>query len=63
LAIKEASPFKTTMVVELAHQAPAYIPTKKAFAEGSYEVTNGRVQSGSGEKLVEESVKLLKQLK
>jgi Neutral/alkaline non-lysosomal ceramidase, N-terminal len=62
LAIKQASPFKTTLVVELSNDAPAYIPTKKAFAEGSYEIVNSRVASGGGEKLTELAISLLKEL-
>ncbi|MBN2270596.1 MAG: hypothetical protein JXN61_08280, partial [Sedimentisphaerales bacterium] len=34
LAIKRASPFATTLVIELCHDAPGYIPTEKGFAEG-----------------------------
>ena len=63
LAIKQASPFKTTLVIELCNDNPAYIPTKKAFAEGSYETVNSRVQSGGGEKMVELAIKLLKEFK
>jgi hypothetical protein len=62
LAIKAASPFKTTLVVELTNDSPAYIPTKKAFVEGSYEIVNSRVQPGSGEQLVEAATRLLKEL-
>ncbi|MEX2140646.1 MAG: neutral/alkaline non-lysosomal ceramidase N-terminal domain-containing protein [Pirellulales bacterium] len=62
LAIKRASPFKTTLVIELANDDPAYIPTKKAFAEGSYETVNSRVVPGSGERMVEAAAKLLKEL-
>ena len=62
LAIKAASPFKTTLVIELTNDAPAYIPTKKAFAEGSYEIVNSRVQPGGGEQLVEAAIDLLKEL-
>ncbi len=62
LAIKRASPFETTLVIELANDDPAYIPTKKAFAEGSYETVNSRVVPGSGERMVEAAVKLLKEL-
>jgi hypothetical protein len=62
LAIKRASPFKTTLVIELSNDDPAYIPTKKAFAEGSYETVNSRVQPGGGEAMVEAAVKLLKEL-
>jgi hypothetical protein len=63
LAIKRASPFKTTLVIELANDdGPIYIPTRKAFTEGGYEVLNSRLEPGSGEQIVEEAVKLLKQL-
>lgn len=63
LAIKKSSPFKTTLVFELANQCPAYIPTEKAFAEGSYETVNSRIQPGGGEKMAAEAIKLLEQLK
>jgi hypothetical protein len=63
LAIKRASPFRTTLVIELANDDPAYVPTKKAFAEGSYETVNSRVQSGSGEQMAEAAIRLLKQLR
>ncbi|MEX0612002.1 MAG: hypothetical protein WD229_07765 [Pirellulales bacterium] len=62
LAIKAASPFKTTLVVELANDSLGYIPTRKAFAEGSYETVNSRVKPGSGERLVEAAIGLLKEL-
>jgi hypothetical protein len=62
LAIKAASPFKTTLVIELANDDIAYIPTKQAFAEGSYEITNSRIEPGTGEKLVEAAISLLKEL-
>lgn len=62
LAIKAASPFKTTLVVELANDDVAYIPNKQAFAEGNYEPTNSRVVPGTGEKLVDAAVGLLKEL-
>jgi hypothetical protein len=62
IAIKQASPFATTIVIELANDAPGYIPTRKAFAEGSYETVNSRVIPGSGEKLVETATQLLREL-
>src|SRR5581483_3050249 len=61
LAIKKASPFRTTLVIELANANPAYIPTRKAFAEGSYEVVNSRLAPGGGERLVEAATFLLKE--
>jgi hypothetical protein len=44
LAIKAASPFETTLVIELTNDGLAYIPTKTAFAEGSYEDVSGNPQ-------------------
>jgi hypothetical protein len=62
LAIKKASPFPMTLVIELCNDAPGYVPTIKAFKEGSYETVNSRVQPGGGEKLVEAATRLLKEL-
>ena len=63
LAIKRRSPFKTTIVIELCNDAPGYLPTRKAFVEGSYETVNSRIESGGGEALVEAAVELLEALK
>ena len=54
LAIKQNSPFRTTIIIELANAVETcYIPTQAAYAGGSYEVTNSTVKPGSGERLVE----------
>jgi hypothetical protein len=63
LAIKKASPFKNTIVMTVCNDKTSYIPTQKAFAEGSYEVTNAVVKPGAGEMLVETALKLLRELK
>ncbi len=63
LSIKESSPFAHTMVVELTNDNPAYIPTAKAFAEGSYEVENSRIAPGVGEQMAEAARALLYELK
>lgn len=63
LAIKERSPFRHTLVVELANDAIAYVPTRKAFEEGSYEVVNSRIQPGGGETLTETALRLLESLR
>ncbi len=62
LAIKEASPFPVTLVVELCQDAPGYIPTKKAFAEGSYETVNSRIAPGGGEMMADAAARLLREL-
>lgn len=62
LAIKRASPFRTTMVIELSnHVETIYIPHRAAYAGGSYEVTNSTLQPGAGEILVERSLILLRE--
>jgi hypothetical protein len=63
LPIKQHSPFKNTIVVELCDDWIGYIPTKEAFAEGNYEPTTATIQPGGGERLEEAAVKLLKDLK
>ena len=60
LAIKQASLFRTTLVIELSGAVETvYVPTRAAHAGGSYEVTNSTVEAGSGEMLVEAALKLL----
>jgi hypothetical protein len=61
--IKAASPFSRTLVVSLANDTDYYIPTRRAFVEGSYEVTTCPLQPGCGELLVETAIKLLNDLK
>jgi neutral ceramidase len=63
LAIKQASPFRNTFVLSLCNDVDFYVPTKRAFAEGSYEVVNSRIKPGGGELLVEAALQLLKDLK
>lgn len=61
LAIKQASPFRNTMVVELSNAVETiYVPHRAAYAGGSYEVTNSALEPGGGEMLVEASVRLLR---
>jgi neutral ceramidase len=63
LAIKEKSPFKHTIIAELANGSIGYVPTRRGFAEGNYEPVSARCAEGSGEMLVEAALRLLKELK
>jgi hypothetical protein len=63
LAIKKASPFPVTLVIELCQDDVAYVPTRKAFAEGSYETVNSRIAPGGGEVMTDAAIKLLKELR
>ncbi len=59
LAIKTASPFRYTVVSELANGSIGYVPNRKAYAEGAYEVESARCGSGSGEMMVDAAVGML----
>lgn len=62
LALKKRSPFKQTMIAELANGSIGYIPDRRSYAEGNYEPVSARCAPGSGEQLVETASKLLKRL-
>jgi len=59
MAIKKASPFPQTIVVSLANGWIGYVPTRKGFAEGSYEAVSARFKPGGGEALAETAIRLL----
>jgi hypothetical protein len=59
MAIKLASPFPVTSVIELCNDMIDYIPNRKAYVEGAYEVITARCQPGSGEVLVDAASRLL----
>ncbi len=62
LAIKQASPFRTTLIVELSQSVETvYIPTRAGSVGGGYEPTNSFVERGSGERLVEAALALLRE--
>lgn len=60
LSIKAASPFRTTILAELANGSVGYIPTRVAYPQGNYEVVSARCAEGSGEKLVDVALKQLR---
>lgn len=62
LAIKAASPFKHTFIAELANGSIGYVPNRAAYPQGNYEVVSARGAEGSGERLADEALKLLKEL-
>jgi neutral ceramidase len=62
LSIKAGSPFRQTIIAELANGSIGYIPTRRAFTEGHYEVVSARCAEGSGELLVESALRQLRQL-
>ncbi|VTR97490.1 Uncharacterized protein OS=Pirellula staleyi (strain ATCC 27377 / DSM 6068 / ICPB 4128) GN=Psta_2338 PE=4 SV=1: Ceramidase_alk [Gemmata massiliana] len=52
LQIKRGSPFRQTMIAELANGSVGYVPNRAAYPQGAYEVISTRVAEGGGEKLV-----------
>ncbi len=62
LAIKKASPFRYTMIAELANGSIGYVPNRPAYAEGNYEVVSARCAEGSGELLVQTALGVLEEL-
>jgi len=60
LGIKLNSPFPFTIVSEQSGNGTlSYIPNKKAFPEGQYEVNSVRYSSGGGESLVDAALEAL----
>jgi hypothetical protein len=62
LTIKNHSPFENTFVVELANNSISYVPNKKAFAHGGYEVENSWLIPGGGEMMVAAAIDMLREL-
>jgi hypothetical protein len=62
LAIKKASPFRHTLIAELANGSMGYVPNREAYPQGHYEVVSARAVAGSGERLAEEALRLLKEV-
>lgn len=63
LTIKNLSPFANTLVVELANDDCGYVPNRKAFPQGEYEVENAQLAPGGAEMMVEAAVQMLHELK
>ncbi len=63
LAIKATSPFRNTIVISLANDVDYYIPTRRAFEEGSYEVTTCPLDPGCGELLLDAARRVLQAVK
>jgi hypothetical protein len=61
-AIKKGSPFKHTIIAELANGSIGYVPSRRAYSQGNYEVVSARCAEGSDELLVETALRLLNEL-
>jgi hypothetical protein len=58
--VKQNSPYRMTVVSEQSGSgAISYVPNRKAFPEGAYEVISARFEPGGGELLADAAVRLL----
>ena len=62
-AVKERSPFRTTIFTCLTNGSEGYLASTKAHADGGYEALSSRFAAPTGDKLVEAQVQQLKALK
>ena len=62
LDVKKRSPFRHTVIAELANGSVGYVPTRRAYDQGNYEPVSARCAAGSGEKIAETAVRLLEQV-
>jgi hypothetical protein len=58
-ALKLASPYPHTILAELANDSLGYVPDRKAYPQGAYEVVSARVGPGSGEMMVASAIQQL----
>jgi hypothetical protein len=63
LTIKNLSPFTNTLIVELANDDCGYVPNRKAYSQGEYEVEQAQLAPGGVEQLLEAAVRMLHELK
>ncbi|HYE33790.1 MAG TPA: hypothetical protein VEH27_20385, partial [Methylomirabilota bacterium] len=61
LTIKRGSPFKHTIIAELANGSVGYVPNRVAYPQGNYEVISARCAEGSGELLVDAALRMLRE--
>ncbi len=62
-AVKSASPFAHTFIFTHCNGSAGYVPTRESYPEGGYEVQTSGFAPGAGEALVENTVRMLRQLK
>ena len=61
-AIKTASPFPHTLIITHCNGAAGYLPTKEAYPQGGYEVESSSFGPEAAEEVVQEAVRLLRDL-
>ena len=62
-SIKFGSPFEHTLVIALAHGTVLYVGAKHHYGEGGYEMTTAITVPGTGERMVDVALELLRKAK
>ena len=60
--IKAQSPYHPTFILTHCNGAAGYVPTRASYPAGGYEVESSSFAPGAGEQIVEEAVRMLKEL-
>ena len=60
--VKAGSPFRHTFIMTHCNGAAGYLPTRESYPEGGYEVQGSAFGPGAAEALVDETLKMLREL-
>ena len=64
MRIKEKSGYDRLFIYELTNGSPVdYVPTREAYEEGGYEAISSKLAPGSGEKIADEIVAIIEEIK
>jgi hypothetical protein len=61
-AIKNASPFRHTVIITHCNGGSGYLPNSSAYEGGGYEIESSRFAPGAAELAIEEAVQMLREL-
>jgi hypothetical protein len=61
-AVKSGSPFRQTFILTHCNGAAGYLPTRPSYSEGGYEVQSSSFGPGAAEALIDETLRMLRQL-
>jgi hypothetical protein len=62
-AIKSASPFPHTLVFTHCNGSAGYLPVEGCYAEGGYEIQTSPFAPAAANAVIEETVRLLREMK
>jgi neutral ceramidase len=62
-AVKKGSPFFHTFIMTHCNGAAGYLPTRESYPDGGYEVQSSSFGPAAGQALIDETLKMLRQLR